>query len=107
MIRVMGLFAFIPVAFILTVSFFVLCVLRKIEEKGLRAFGYVVAALLWGAALLVFAAGVYTISTGRHPLMCMMQEMMRGKGQCMMMGQGGMPMHGMMPGQADSPMMKR
>jgi hypothetical protein len=93
--RVMGLFAVIPIALLLTVSFFVLLSLRKVEQQGLKAFGYVIAALLWLGAVLVFSAGVYTISTGRHPMMAVMQEMMRGKMQGMMTAH----MPGMMQGQ--------
>jgi hypothetical protein len=96
-LRLAGLFAIIPSTLLLTVSFLVLVVMRKVEEKGLRAFGFVVVALLWASALLVFSAGIYTLSTGRHPAVCLMQEMMKGKKQ--MMHQGRMP--GMMPGQMD------
>lgn len=94
--RFIGLFTIIPAALLLTVSFFILFTLRKIETQGLKAFGYCLAALLWVAALLVFSAGVYTVSTGRHPTMCMMQEMMKGQMHGMMRG-GQMP--AMMPGQ--------
>ena len=73
--RLIGLFAIIPATVLLTISFFVLFTLRKIEAPGLKAFGYVIAALLWLCALLVLSAGAYTIATGRHPMMGMMQEM--------------------------------
>jgi hypothetical protein len=53
------LMAVVPISVLLTVSFFVLVVIRKIEEKGLRAFGYVVAGLLWLAALVVFGAAAF------------------------------------------------
>ena len=82
--RLSGLFAIIPTTLLLAVSFFVLLVLRKVEEKGLKAFGYVVAALLWASALLIFSAGIYTLSTGRQPAICMMQEMMQKKMHQMM-----------------------
>ena len=94
MFRLIGLFAIIPTAVLLTISFFVLFAIRKIESLGLKAFGYVVAALLWVAALLVLSAGIYTLSTGRHPMGCMMHEMMKGK----MQGQGMMPAGHMGPG---------
>ena len=77
--RILGLFALIPVSLLLTVSFFILFALRKTEVQGLKAFGYVTAALVWVAALLVFSSGVYIISTGRPPMPCMMQNMMAGK----------------------------
>jgi len=88
--RSLGLFALIPTTVLLTISFFVLLVVSNIEKKGLKAFGYVVAALLWASALLVFSAGIYTLSTGRHHGMCMMQGAMMGK--MSMMPSGPMPM---------------
>lgn len=103
-LRVMGLFAVIPTALLLTVSFFVLFAIRKIQEQGLKAFGYVIAALLWIGAALVFSVGVYTVSTGRHPGMEMMQQMMKCKMQGMMPQMPGM-MKGR--GQMDQSMMKK
>jgi hypothetical protein len=51
--------AIVPVAALLTVSFFVLFTLSKVEEKGLKAFGYVVAGFLWLAALVIFSGAVF------------------------------------------------
>jgi hypothetical protein len=90
--RLIGLFALVPATVLLTISFFVLVVIGKIEKAGLKAFGYVVAALLWVAALLVSSAGLYTLSTGR----CPMQMMMSGKMHGMMPGSMPMMMHGAM-----------
>lgn len=84
MFRFMGLFALIPVTVLLTISFFVLVVLRKTDNQGLKAFGYVIAALLWLSALLVSSSGLYTLSTGR-PL-CPMMKMMRPQ-MCAMQAQ--------------------
>lgn len=92
MFRMMGLFVIVQATLLLTVSFFVLFAMRKIEAQGLKTFGYVITALLWLAALMLFSTGIYKISTGRPSLGCMMQEMMKGKMQ-----------HGMMGG--DKPMM--
>jgi hypothetical protein len=89
MFRLLGLFAIIPTTVLLTISFFVLFTLRKTEAGGLKVFGYVISALLWCGALLVFSLGIYTISTGR----CIMQEMM----QCKMQGMMGEHMPKMMP----------
>ena len=75
--RLMGLFAVIPATLFLTVSFFVLVVLRKIEDKALKGFGYVIVALLWFASALACSMGIYVASTGRHPMMCMMHDMMK------------------------------
>jgi hypothetical protein len=99
--RFIGVFTIIPATLLLTVSFFVLFALRKLESQGLKAFGYVIAAMLWVSALLVFSCGVYTISTGRHPVVDMMQGMMSGHMQQMMghqrSGMMGAPMPSAMP----------
>jgi uncharacterized membrane protein len=84
--RIIGLFAIIPATVLLTISFFVLFTLRKVETQGLKAFGYVVASFLWVSALLVFSMGIYVLSTGRHPAMALMQEMMKCKMHGTMMG---------------------
>jgi len=102
--RLVGLIALVPATVLLTISFFVLVMISKIEKQGLKAFGYVVSALLWTAALLVLSIGIYTLSTGRCPMQNMMQHcMMQGKMQSMMSGQMPMMMHGGM----DQPMMKK
>ncbi len=90
-VRLIGLFAIIPTAVLLTISFFVLFTLHTIKAKGLKVFGYVVTVLLWIAAALVLSAGIYTVSTGRHPMKCMMQEMKKAHMQ-EMMKEGQMPM---------------
>jgi len=114
--RIMGFFAIVPATVLLTISFFVLFTLRKIEAQGLKAFGYVIAALLWLGALMVLSLGIYTVSTGRHPMMNMMCGIKCGQMQSMMGGQmqggmmGGQMMKGKMPmmqGQSEEPMMKR
>jgi len=64
-------------------SFFVLFTNRKVENQGLKAFGYVIAVLLWIAAALVFSAGIYILATGQHPMMQMMQQMMPMKSPTM------------------------
>lgn len=70
-----GMLAVIPATLLLAVSFFVLAVLRKIEAQGLKAFGYVVAVLLWIAAALIFSSGLYMAATGRAcPMMKMMEH---------------------------------
>lgn len=81
--RLLGLLTLIPTTMLLTVSFFVLFTTRKVEGQGLRVFGYVIAVLLWISAAIVLSAGIYTISTGRHPMLPMMQQMMQMKHQMM------------------------
>ena len=74
--RLLGLVAIIPISMLLTVSFFVLFAVRKVETKTLKTFGHVVAALLWVAATVVFLIGLYVVITGKHPLMQMKGQMM-------------------------------
>jgi len=80
MSRILGLFIFVPATMFLTVSFFVLVVLRKVEEKGLKNLGYLVVTLLWIGSAVLFTLGLYKITTGKtllHPMWkCRMHEMM-------------------------------
>lgn len=68
------LMAVVPIALLLTLSFFVLLTLRKVEEKGLKAFGYVVVSFIWLAALVVFSGAVYRTAKGT-----MMSKYMHGQ----------------------------
>jgi hypothetical protein len=72
----------IPPTVLLTISFFVLVVLRKVENKNLKAFGRCVVLLLWVAASTIFLSGIYVISKGSCPLNSTKShaygEMMRG-----------------------------
>lgn len=78
--RIMGFLALIPTAVLLTASFFVLFAIERSAGTGLKAFGRFVAALLIIVAALIFSKGVYTVVTGKCPMMQVMQEM------CHMMG---------------------
>jgi len=77
MLRLSYLMAIVPIAVLLTVSFFVLFTLLKIEEKGLKAFGYVVVGFLWLAALVVFSGAVYKMAQGSAVTKSMMQQKMK------------------------------
>ena len=101
--RLLGFFVVIPISVFLTISFFVLFAARKVETQGLKAFGSVVAAVLWLAIAVLFSAGIYVLSTGRMPMRAMMRPMMCEKMQ--MMKEGGIPSM-MQPGM-DKPAMKR
>jgi len=72
--RLIGVFALVPATMLLTVSYFVLFAQRKVDGGALKAFGYVVAALLWFGSVLFASAGVYTLATGRCPMMAAMQQ---------------------------------
>jgi glucan phosphoethanolaminetransferase (alkaline phosphatase superfamily) len=89
-VRLLGLFALIPITVLLSISFFILLVLNTIKSEGLKILGYCLAVLLWVSAALVFSAGIYTISTGRNPMKCMMEEKMHTH-MYEMMKEGRMP----------------
>lgn len=94
MVRFLGLFAIIPATIFLTVSFFVIFTLSKVTSKALKDFGMTVVILLWISALLVFSLGIYTVVTGKHPMMQMHKAMMR---DMMMQRSGAMAPMGTMP----------
>lgn len=77
--RLIGLMAVVPVSVLLTISFFVLFVLRKVEDRALKVFGQTVAVLLWLAASIILACGLYVLITGKHLMICPMMEMMKAK----------------------------
>lgn len=89
MMKVPGALAVVPTAVLLAISFFVL-ILNKKQESGVKAFGYVVAAVLWLAALCVFSCGIYMSAKGgfKHKMeKMMMKEVMMGEKGCMMQGE--------------------
>jgi hypothetical protein len=71
-----GFFAIIPTALLLTISFFVMVVLRKIEDKALKVFGWVIVILLWLSAGLIVSATIYKATSGSCPSMMMKNKMM-------------------------------
>jgi len=73
-IKALGIFAIVPATVLLTISFFVLVIVRKVEEEGLKSFGRIIAMLLWVAAILVFITGLYVMATGNCPMINMMGE---------------------------------
>lgn len=77
--RLIGILAVVPATMLLAVSFFVLFILRKTEDKGLKTFGYVITALLWFCAAVVFSFGIYTLATGCHPMESMRQGIKMGQ----------------------------
>ncbi len=62
--KCLGFMSFVPATLLVTVSFFVLIVLKKADTQWLRIFGYCVAVLLWIAAVLVFTAGIFHSGCG-------------------------------------------
>ena len=100
MLRLSYLMAIVPISVLLTVSFFVLFALRKIEEKALKGFGYVVVGFLWLAALVVFSGAVYKMAQGPASMKGMMQQKMKMDCMSQMMqkdNQSGMAMSEKVP----------
>ncbi|MDD5292319.1 MAG: hypothetical protein PHY46_03980 [Candidatus Omnitrophica bacterium] len=86
-VQSLGALVVVPATVLLTFSFFVLFVIRKLEAGKLKIFGKVVVILLWVCAALVLCAGICPQLTGRCPM-------------------GKKPMHKMMKGGMGYPMMK-
>jgi hypothetical protein len=78
--RIFGFIVFIPASMLLTASFFVLFAIEKVKEKGLKTFGKLVAAILIIVSALIFAKGIYTVATGKCPIMEAMCPMGKGMG---------------------------
>lgn len=76
MSRIAPIIAVVPISLLLALSFFVLLSIRKAETKGLKAFGYVVAGILWLSVLVIFLGGVYKIAKGGYLAKCMMHKKM-------------------------------
>jgi len=89
--RFSNIMAIVPIAILLTISFFVLLTIRKIEEKGLKAFGYVVVSFLWLACLVVFSGAIYNLRCCPFLAKTMKQQSMKGCGMPHMMQQYKMP----------------
>ena len=88
--RLAGFFSMVPATMMITVSFFVLFAVSKADQKQLKAFGWVVAGLLWLCALLVLTSGLYMSSmSGKMMGKCMMMQKDKGGMMRMMDGQGG------------------
>lgn len=98
-------FSIVPTTMVLTLSFFVLVVLRKVEERALKVFGYVIAALLWLCALLVFSSGIYFLAKGKCPMMYGIHRAMMGPGMMKgMHSKQGLPCPSMQQGMEDKEM---
>lgn len=61
-----GLFSMIPFATLLLMfSFFVLVVIKKLDSRGLKIFGYIVVVLLWVSIVITVAGGSITAMARR------------------------------------------
>ena len=62
----LGIFSVVYAAILMTISFFVIFSLRKTDSKGLKVFGYVVAAFLWVATVVVLLTGLCSLKGEKH-----------------------------------------
>jgi len=76
------LFLLIPVTMVLTVSFFIMVVTRKLDSHPLRLFGFALVALLWFSAALILMFGPYVAGRGKCPMMQKMQMMKKMDRPC-------------------------
>lgn len=72
--RLLGIYTIIPATVFLTISYLVMLLQRKVENRGLKSFGNFVVFLLWFCALVIFLSGVYAIFTGRHPMVMIIHQ---------------------------------
>ena len=84
MSRIAPIIVVVPISLLLALSFFVLLSIRKAETKGLKAFGYVVAGILWLGVLVIFLGGVYKIAKGGYQEKYMMHKKMMMQNMPMM-----------------------
>jgi hypothetical protein len=64
-IRICGLYTLIPISLLLTICFFVLSTVGKIECKKLKNFGLIVATLLMLSAFLILLIGISATIFGK------------------------------------------
>lgn len=72
--RLLGMYTIIPATVFLTISFFVMVAIWKIDNRGLRIFGNLVVFLLWVCSLMLFLSGTYAVITGRHPIVMIIHQ---------------------------------
>ncbi|MFA5336957.1 MAG: hypothetical protein WC330_01330 [Candidatus Omnitrophota bacterium] len=80
-------FMVFPVIFLLSLSFFILVALSNVKTQALKVFGYVIVALIWLAAVLVFAGGACRMTKGMHPLRPSKKSMLKYPGMCITPGE--------------------
>jgi len=61
-LRILGAFMVVPATILLTISFFVVITLKKLDKGFVRALGMVAVVMLWTSVLLVLSAGIYFVS---------------------------------------------
>lgn len=72
--KALGLLTLAPTSVLLSFSFFILVVARKVDSQALKIFGYVIAVLFWIAAALIFSTGISFLGTGQQMRCPMLQN---------------------------------
>jgi hypothetical protein len=70
------IFSLIPFILIISLSFFILVVLSNVKAQALKVFGYIIVALCWLTAILIFSTCVCKQMRGMCPSMPMQRGMM-------------------------------
>ena len=91
MLRLSHLLVIVPIALLSTLSFFVLLAVRKVEEKALKVFGYLIISLLGLAILVIFSSAVYSIARSSVLMERIYQRNMKMEHMGKMMQRGNMP----------------
>ncbi|MFA5271259.1 MAG: hypothetical protein WC412_02830 [Candidatus Omnitrophota bacterium] len=75
------IFSLIPFILVISLSFFILVVISNVKVQALKIFGYVIVALCWFTAILIFSTCVCKQMRGMCPGMPTKRGMMdRSKG---------------------------
>lgn len=69
MFQIIGLASVIYATIFFTISFFVLLIVRKLEEGGFRYFGLAVVGMLWLSAALILSTGAQALSSQRSMML--------------------------------------
>lgn len=70
------IFSLVPFILIISLSFFILVVISNVKTQALKVFGYVIVALCWLVAILIFSTCVCKQMRGMCPKMSMQRNMM-------------------------------
>ncbi len=76
MARLSPIMAVVPISFLLTLSFFVLLSLEKVQTKKLKNFGFLVVTIIWLAVLIIISGSARRLVKGVNQKKCMMRKEM-------------------------------
>ena len=91
MLKCCSLMVLLPVSIFLTLSFFVLLALRKVEEKWLKVFGYLIVSFLILSTLIVFSGLACGMIKRTKGMGCMLNQKMKMSAMSGMLQKNNMP----------------